>query len=366
MKKRTNAARPRHTSAARLHHSSDARRQQTEVARLRHDPFPTLLRSFFQDWLAEQRNASLHTIRSYRDTWRLFLRFVAGRKRKEVAEIKLTDLTASEVSSFLGHAEHDRKGTIGTRNCRLAAIRSFFHFVAGKEPTAIAQCTEVVAVPIKRAPIKAPCYLEPNEVEAILAGPNRSTLEGLRDHALLSFLYNSGARIQEALDLTPEAIRFETPNCVRLYGKGRKERICPLWPETILLLKKLLERQPRGPSERIFVNRYGEPLGASGVRFKLAAYVEAAAKTVPTLRSKTVTPHSFRHATAVHLVSAGVDITVIRSWLGHVSLDTTNHYAQANLETKRKALERVGAPAQGKKLPSWKRDASVLAWLDTL
>ena len=116
----------------------------------------------------------------------------------------------------------------------------------------------------------------------------------------------------------------------------------------------------------MFVNRYGEPLGASGVRFKLAAYVEAAAKTVPTLRSKTVTPHSFRHATAVHLVSAGVDITVIRSWLGHVSLDTTNHYAQANLETKRKALERVGAPAQGKKPPSWKRDASVLAWLDTL
>ena len=132
----------------------------------------------------------------------------------------------------------------------------------------------------------------------------------------------------------------------------------------MLLLKKLLERQPRAPNERMFVNRYGEPLGASGVRFKLAAYVEAAARTVPTLRSKTVTPHSFRHATAVHLVSAGVDI--IRSWLGHVSLDTTNHYAQANLETKRKALERVGAPARGGKLPSWKRDASVLAWLDTL
>ena len=238
--------------------------------------------------------------------------------------------------------------------------------MAGKEPTAIAQCTEIIAVPIKRASIKAPCYLEPREVEAILAQPDRSTLEGLRDHALLSLLYNSGARIQEALDLTPEAIRFETPNCVRLYGKGRKERICPLWPETVQLLKKLLERQPRAAGERLFVNRYGEPLGASGVRFKLAAYVEAAANTVPTLRSKTVTPHSFRHATAVHLVSAGVDITVIRSWLGHVSLDTTNHYAQANLETKRKALERVGAPAQGKKLPSWKRDASVLAWLDTL
>jgi site-specific recombinase XerD len=340
--------------------------KNTPSARLRHDPFPALLRSFFQEWLAEQRNASVHTIRSYRDTWRLFLRLVAERKRKEVAEIKLADLTASEVSAFLGHAEHERKGTIGTRNCRLAAIRSFFNFVASKEPTSIAQCTEVLAVPIKRAPIPAPCYLEPGEVEAILTQPDRSTLEGLRDHALLSFLYNSGARIQEALDLTPEAIRFDVPSCVRLYGKGRKERICPLWPETALLLKKLLERQPRASNERMFVNRYGEPLGASGIRYKLAGYVKAAAKTVPTLRSKRVTPHSFRHATAVHLVAAGVDITVIRSWLGHVSLDTTNHYAQANLETKRKALERVGAPAPGKKLPSWKRDASVLAWLDTL
>jgi integrase/recombinase XerC len=329
------------------------------------DPFPALLRTFFHEWLAEQRNASIHTIRSYRDTWRLFLRFVAERKGG-VVQITLADLTASEVRAFLSHAEHERQDTIGTRNCRLAAIRSFFNFVAGKEPTYIAQCAEILAVPIKRAPIPAPCYLEPMEVEAILAQPDRSTLEGMRDHALLSFLYNSGARIQEALDLCTEAIRFETPCCVRLHGKGRKERICPLWPETVMLLKKLLERQPRAPTERLFINRYGEPLGASGVRFKLAAYVEAAAKTVPTLRSKHVTPHSFRHATAVHLVSAGVDITVIRSWLGHVSLDTTNHYAQANLETKRKALDRVGAPATGHKPPPWKRDASVLAWLDAL
>lgn len=366
MKNTANSAHRRRTHATGLRHTSASRPGNTSDASHRHDPFPLLLRSFFQERLAEQRNASVHTIRSYRDTWRLFLRFVGTRKRKEVAEIKLADLTASEVSAFLSHAEHDRKGTIGTRNCRLAAIRSFFNFVASKEPTAIAQCTEVLTVPVKRAPIPAPCYLEPSEVEAILAQPDWSTLEGLRDHALLSFLYNSGARIQEALDLTPEAIRFEAPSCVRLFGKGRKERICPLWPETVLLLKKLLERQPRAAGERMFVNRYSEPLGASGVRFKLAAYVEAAAKTVPTLRSKTVTPHSFRHATAVHLVSAGVDVTVIRSWLGHVSLDTTNHYARANLETKRKALERVGAPAQGKKPPSWKRDASVLAWLDSL
>ena len=171
MKKTTNYAHRRQTHATGLRHTSASRPENTSAASHRHDPFPLLLRSFFQERLAEQRNASVHTIRSYRDTWRLFLRFVGTRKRKEVAEIKLADLTASEVSAFLSHAEHDRKGTIGTRNCRLAAIRSFFHFVASKEPTAIAQCTEVLTVPVKRAPIPAPCYLEPMEVEAILAQP---------------------------------------------------------------------------------------------------------------------------------------------------------------------------------------------------
>ncbi len=328
--------------------------------------FPHLMRAFFYEWLVEQRNASVHTVRSYRDAWRLFLRFVAQRSGKKVAMITLADLTAGEVIAFLGYTEYERGGTIGTRNCRLAAIRSFFNFVATKDPGSIAQCVEILNIPIKRGPVSEPCYLDPAEVTAILAQPDRSTLEGMRDHALLSLLYNSGARIQEALDLCPDAVRFESPGCVRLTGKGRKERICPLWPETVMLLKKLLERQPRAPDQRLFINRYGEPLSASGVRFKLAAYVRAAAETTPTLREKHVTPHAFRHATAVHLISAGVDVTVIRSWLGHVSLDTTNHYARANLETKRKALEQVSVPKTHGRQPSWKRDTSVLAWLDTL
>jgi site-specific recombinase XerD len=277
------------------------------------NPFPRLLHAFFYEWLVQQRNASVHTVRSYRDTWRLFLRFAAQRQRRPVAQIKLADLTASEVSAFLQHTEQERGDTIGTRNCRLSALRSFFGFVAGREPTAIEQCTQVLHVPMKKAPIRAPCYLEPEEVKAILAQPDRSTIEGQRDHALFSFLYNTGARIQEALDVCPKAIRFDAPACVRLYGKGRKERLSPLWPETVSLLKSLLRRQPRSDDEPIFVNRYGAPLGASGVRFKLAEYVEAACKTMPSLAAKQISPHSFRHATAVHLVAAGVDVTVIRS-----------------------------------------------------
>ena len=330
------------------------------------DPFPRLLRAFFYEWMVQQRNASVHTVRSYRDTWRLFLRFVADRQRRTVAQLGLADLTASEVSAFLNHTEQQRQDTIGTRNCRLSALRSFFGFVAGREPTAIAQCTEILHIPTKKAPIHAASYLEPEEVKAILAQPDQSTVEGQRDHALLAFLYNTGARIQEALEVRPQAIRFDSPACVRLYGKGRKERLCPLWPETVLLLRSLLRRQPRADDEPIFVNRYGVPLGPSGVRFRLAQYVEAAAKIAPSLASKHVTPHSFRHATAVHLVAAGVDITVIRSWLGHVSLDTTNHYAQANLETKRKALERLADASRPNRPPPWKHDKSVLAWLDTL
>jgi site-specific recombinase XerD len=330
------------------------------------DPFPTLLRAFFYEWMVQQRNASLHTVRSYRDTWRLFLRFVADCRQQTVAQLRLADLAASEVSAFLNHAERERGDTIGTRNCRLAALRSFFGFVAGREPTVVAQCTEILHIPTKKAPIHAPCYLEPDEVKTILAQPDRSTIEGQRDHALLAFLYNTGARIQEALDVRPQALRFDSPACVRLYGKGRKERLCPLWPETVSLLRALLRRQPRADDEPIFVNRYGVPLGASGVRFRLAEYVAAAAKIEPSLASKHVTPHSFRHATAVHLVAAGVDITVIRSWLGHVSLDTTNHYAPANLETKRKALERLANSSRPSKPLPWKRDKTVLAWLDTL
>lgn len=330
------------------------------------DPFPRLLRTFFYERLAEQRNVSAHTIRSYRDAWRLFLRFVAERRRCRVAELTLQALNATEVAAFLQHSERERKVSIGTRNCRLAALRSFFSFVAERDPTAIEQCSEVLRIPTKKAPMPVRHELHMHEIEAILAQPDRTQLEGQRDYALLWLLYNTGARIQEVLNLCPADIRFDTPNCVRLLGKGRRERICPLWPETVELLKALLQRQPCASNERLFVNRYGMPLGPSGVRFKLSQYVRSAAAVVPTLASKKVSPHTFRHAAAVHLVAAGVDVTVIRSWLGHASLETTNHYAQANLETKREALQRLQPHSKVDKPPPWRRNEDLLTWLESL
>ncbi len=328
-------------------------------------PFPQLLHAFFYDWLIEQRNTSRHTIVAYRDSWRLFLRFVAQRQQKVVAKLTLLQLTAAEVLAFLNHLEQERHVSIATRNCRLAALRSFFTFVADREPLAAAQCAEVLRIPTKRAPQRELGYLETEEVTAILAQPDRTTLEGQRDHVLLALLYNTGARIQEALDLCPRALCLEPPACVRLYGKGKKERLCPLWPETADLIAVLLHRKPRRDDEPIFVNRYGQPLGAAGVRYKLRHYVQTAAKQIPTLAEKGVTPHTFRHSTAVALVAAGVDVTVIRSWLGHVHLDTTNRYAQANLETKRKALEQIteGRPEDPAR---WKGKDGLLEWLDTL
>lgn len=326
----------------------------------------SLLHSFFHGWLVEQRSASRHTVISYRDAWRSFLRYVAACKHRPVAKLQVADLTATDLLAFLRDCEEQRKISIGTRNCRLAAIRSFFAFLLDREPLVAGQCADVLRIPMKRAPQRELCYLDEYEVAAILAEPDRSTLEGQRDHTLLAFLYNTGARIQEALDVCPGSLRLEAPAQVRLVGKGRKERLCPLWPETTALLRALLERTPRQPDQRIFLNRYGEPLGAAGVRFKLAQYIERAQKKVPSLAAKRVSPHTFRHTAAVHLVAAGVDVTIIRNWLGHARLDTTNHYARANIETKRKALEKIAGASRLGQAPRWKRKADLMAWLDSM
>jgi site-specific recombinase XerD len=328
--------------------------------------FPYLLHAFFHEWAGQQRNLSHHTVLSYRDTWRLFLAFVSPRKKRAVDALTLADLDAREVLAFLQHIEDERKVSVGTRNCRLAAIHSFFAFVARREPLAMVQCAEIRSIPVKKTNRPVMCYLEAEEISAILKAPDRSNLEGQRDHALLAFLYNTGARIQEALNVCPQAIRFDSPTQVELFGKGRKTRICPLWPETVELLKALLKRQPRADDEPIFVNRYGEPLGAAGVRFKLHRYVRLATQTVASLAKKRVTPHTFRHSVGVQMVTDGFDVTVIRDWLGHARLDTTNRYARANLETKRRALEQMDPTTKPGKPPRWKRQPELLKWLESL
>jgi site-specific recombinase XerD len=271
-----------------------------------------------------------------------------------------------EVLAFLDHIEKDRGATIATRNCRLAALHSFFGFVADREPLAAGQCAAILRIPSKRAPKRSVGYLESEELSALMSQPDRNNQLGQRDYLLLALLYNTGARISEALRLCRRDIRLDTPPQVRLYGKGRKERICPLWPETANLLVAFFKRAAGGPEEPIFRNRYGQPLRAAGARFRLKRYVQSAAQRVPRLSDKRISPHTFRHTAAVHLLSSGVDAAIVQSWMGHASLDTTNIYAQANLETKRKAIEKVDSKLRPGTAPRWKKDAALMEWLDSL
>jgi integrase/recombinase XerC len=327
---------------------------------------PSLIHSFFHDWMAGQRNASPHTILSYRDTWRLFLRFVAARHHRDVARLALADLNDKEVLGFLDHLEKNCGRTIATRNCRLAALHSFFAFVADRDPLTAGHCAAILRIPNKRAVKRTGSYLEPEELAALVEQPDRKSKLGQRDYVLLALLYNTGARISEALRLCPHDIRLDPPAQVRLYGKGRKERICPLWSETAKLLEVFFKNSATGPNEPIFRNRYGEPLGASGVRFRLKRYVQTAAQKAPRLNDKRVSPHTLRRTAGVHLLASGVDIAIIQNWMGHVSMDTTNIYAQANLETKREAIEKADGTLRPRLAPRWKRDADLLRWLDSL
>ena len=261
---------------------------------------PELLQSYFRHWLANQRNVSHHTIISYRDSWRLFLRFVAQQLQRDVAKLDTSELTAERVIEFLDNAERTRKVKIATRNCRLAAIKGFFSFLADKDPTWGAQCAAVLRIPMKRGPKREPCSMDRDETEAILAQPDHARELGMRDRALLAFFYNTGARISEVLAVSTQDQRLESPFQVRLFGKGRKERICPLWPETVHLLRALLNQQKLERNEVIFRNRYGEPLSASGVRFRLRAYLVAATQQAPRLATKRITPHTFRKASSYY------------------------------------------------------------------
>lgn len=327
---------------------------------------PELLQSYFRHWLANQRNVSHHTIISYRDSWRLFLRFVAQQLQRDVARLDTSELTAERVIAFLDDAERARKVKIATRNCRLAAIKGFFSFLADKDPTWGAHCAAVLRIPMKRGPKREPCSMDRDETEAILAQPDHASELGMRDRALLAFLYNTGARISEVLAVSTQDLRLESPFQVRLFGKGRKERICPLWPETVQLLRALLCEHKLAPNEVIFRNRYGEPLSASGVRFRLRSYLAKATQNAPRLAGKQITPHTFRHTAAVHLLDSGVDVAVVKDWLGHASLDSTYIYARANLETKRRALQNLELKTPGGKRKLWRQNPGLMAWLDSL
>jgi len=326
------------------------------------------IRRFLMEHLVGERNLARNTQRSYRDTLRLLLPAIAGRARKPIDRLAVTDMSADRVRQFLNELEQKRECSISTRNQRLAAIHALARFISQHAPELIEWCGQMRTVPFKKAPHTQVMYLEKPEMDALLAAPDMSTAQGRRDHAVLLFLYNAGTRADETAqvcigDLTLPQVPDRDLASVLIRGKGNKTRRCPLWAQTVRELTALV--QSRDPSEHVFLNRSGRPITRFGIHALVVRSASRAAKQVPSLTAKRVSPHTIRHTTATHLLRSGVDINTIRAWLGHVSLITTNVYAEVDLEMKAKALD--NCEVEGKKEGmSWKEDKGLMDFLRTL
>ncbi len=328
------------------------------------------IRRFLLEHVVADRHLSRHTQRSYRDAIRLFLRFLALQHGTDPTTLTVERCDAAVVRGFLAHLEQARGNAAATRNQRLAALHALFRFVGRQVPELVELATQVQGVPLRRAVSPPMAYLEKAELDALLAAPDRRRPQGQRDYALLLFLYNTGARAGEAAGTTVGALQLGAPPAVRLLGKGAKTRLCPLWPQTATVLRTLLGPRREGPPEApVFLNVRGQPITRFGIHTLVERTAARAAQTTPSLREKRVSPHTLRHTTAVHLLRAGVDINTIRAWLGHVSLATTNRYAEVDLEMKAKALAACAVPQPTRphdRRPAWRKDRDLMAFLTSL
>ncbi len=298
------------------------------------------VRRFLLEYLVTERNLARNTQLSYRDTLALLLPFVARQARRSVEALLVEDLSAARIRQFLASLETERGCAPITRNQRLAAIRALASFVGGRSPEHLAWAGEVRAIPFKKAARAAITYLEKPELDALLAAPDLRTAQGHRDHVLLFFMYNTGARADEVAQVLIADLELAQAtgldhSAVQLRGKGNKLRRCPLWSQTVHELRPLITG--RSGSAQVFLNRRGQPLTRFGIHTLVERHARRAVATQPSLAAKRVSPHVIRHTTATHLLRAGVDINTIRAWLGHVSLNTTNVYAEIDMDMKAKA-----------------------------
>jgi len=323
-----------------------------------------LLQAFFCQRLIQQRGASHQTVCSYRDTFRLLLRFTEQQLGKSAADLYLADIDAPLVLTFLDDLESRRHNCIRSRNTRLAAIRSFLHYAALQEPAALPGIQQVLAIPLKRFDRPVVGYLTQAEIKAILDAPDIHTWSGQRDRVLLATLYNTGARVSEIIAIRRIDLESERGQAVHLHGKGRKERVVPLWKRTSRLLEMWVTQIGPDPQQSLFPNRFGQMLSRSGVESRLRRAVTIATAQCPSLKNKVVSPHVVRHATALHLLQAGVDLSVIALWLGHESVVTTHQYLEADLQMKEKALAKLQPPDMH--AIRYKPSSDVLSFLDGL
>jgi len=303
--------------------------------------FPGLLEAFFTDRLMRQRQASPHTIASYRDTFRLLLEFTSPRLKKIPSALSLDDLDAPLIGAFLDHLETTRGISARSRNVRLAAIHSFFKYAAFEQPAHSALIQRVLAMPSKRYDKSAIEFLSRSEIDALIASPDQRTWIGRRDRALLLLAVQSGLRVSELVGLRCQDVVLDTGAHVRCQGKGRKDRCTPLRKETVAVLRAWLREQNGPPANPLFPNIRGGPLSRDAVEDLLAKHVRTASLHCPSLKQKRVSPHVLRHSAAMDLLHHGVDRSVIALWLGHESVETTQVYLHANLQLKEAALART-------------------------
>lgn len=328
-----------------------------------------LIQAFFTEHLANHRGVSPNTIKAYRDAIKLFISHVARVSGKKIISITVDDLTADMVLGFLKEIENQRKNGPVTRNHRLAVLRTLFSFCSTQDPQHLGQYQKIMLVPFKRTARPMMGYLEVDEVHAVLKSIDRKTQIGRRNYTLLYLLYNTGARVQEICDIKVKSIRLENPPLITILGKGRKTRQVPLWEDTKKILNDYLEENNLHENEDsfLFSNRSGTPMGRFGVRYIIQKYVSEASARCKKLDGKIIGPHTFRHSTAMHLLQSGVDLTVIKSWLGHVDISTTHGYVEIDMNMKRKALEKIGADGKGSGLGKFlKQNKDVISWLENL
>ena len=326
---------------------------------------PALIERFFTQRLMQQRNASPHTIASYRDTFRLLFAFAQARLGKPPSRLDLAELDAPFIGAFLDDLEASRSASIRTRNLRLTAIRAFFRYAALEEPAYAGQIQRVLAIPGKLHDKREVHFLTRSEINAILAAPDRSSWIGRRDHMLLHLAVQTGLRLSEIVQLEQSAVVMGAGAHVQCLGKGRKERCTPLTSQTCHALRAWLKEAGQRGSTKLFPNIHGGALSPDAVQGLLARHVATAAQLCPSLRRKRVTPHVLRHSAAMELLQAGVDISVIALWLGHESIKTTQVYLHAHLALKEAALARV-KPFPGQKVGRYKPGDRLLAFLDGL
>lgn len=324
-----------------------------------------ILYSFFEDYLRVQKGMRPASVKGYRDAIRLFLHFVAKERGCRISKLSFSDLTHERVIKFLRYLEENRGNQVRSRNHRLTVLRVFFDYVATRIPEMLSEAGRVTAIPTKRAKPPETHFLSREEIHAIFSNLSATGRFSLRDHALLLLLYNTGARVQEVADICVSNLQLSAQPCIHLHGKGDKWRICPLWTETANLLKQLLKENHLAEDNPVFTSH-----GKSLTRFGIYKIVRRHTKQLTIgSTSRQVSPHIFRHTTAVHLLEAGVEINVIRGWLGHVSLDTTNRYAEITLRMKEEALRICEPPISSEgfpRRPVWRDDENLLKWLDSL